>query len=261
MTQPWGLPYAALAQQMPLAGDWLNQANRLAAARQLMVQANQPLQFVPASKISAVNFEQHIYSTGQIPSRATPLFAAHDCLHDWFHAQVWLQFPRSKTQLNRLHIESLAAVTALTQSNRSAQRDRLTLFDENGVLLVVSAAPGLTSNAVQNALEQHDWPTLFVQWREHWGRSIVPLCFGHGLLQRLQAPFKAITGKAMVVAMDQAAAGNIDLAAVDLTLSQQVSRLLKHKPLPLPVMGIPFWHSANSDPLFYTDTTVFRKAS
>jgi hypothetical protein len=245
-----------------LTPSWLGDANQLAIAKQIKVASGLPLQFVAATKTSAVEFEQTIYRTGRVASRLPANGVGGDtsneCLHDWFHAQVWLRFSRSKARLNAMHIEAQSSQSSQIRQ-RSAQRDRLTLFDENGIVIALGQAhfDSPCVSAVQNAIATHQWHALFIDWRTHWHRSLVPICFGHGLLQKLQNPFKAITAKAVVVSVTDPH----DLDSIDQALSQQLDSLLQNKLPPLPVMGIPGWHPVNAAATFYTDTNVFRSAA
>ncbi len=69
-------------------------------------------------------------------------------------------------------------------------RDALTVFDENAVVL---AAPVW----LVEALQRHDWHTLFVARREEWQSARLQI-FGHALMDKLMQPRKAITGHVWV---------------------------------------------------------------
>ena len=128
-------------------------------------------------------YEAHIASTGCVPTR-------HN-LHDFFNGSMWFAFPRIKAALNA---RQSAAIDVLgVGPTRGGVRDTLTLFDENA-LLFACADPALSA-----ALRGFDWQTLLVARRDAWGSRCEVRCFGHALLEKLIAPFKACTGHAWIV--------------------------------------------------------------
>ena len=128
-------------------------------------------------------YEAHIASTGCVPTR-------HN-LHDFFNGSMWFAFPRIKAALNA---RQSAAIDVLgVGPTRGGVRDTLTLFDENA-LLFACADPALSA-----ALRGFDWQTLLVARRDAWGARCEVRCFGHALLEKLIAPFKACTGHAWIV--------------------------------------------------------------
>ncbi len=129
------------------------------------------------------SYEAHIASTGCVPTR-------HN-LHDFFNGSMWFAFPRIKAALNA---RQSAAIDVLgVGPTRGGVRDTLTLFDENA-LLFACADPVLSA-----ALRGFDWQTLLVAGRGAWGARCEVRCFGHALLEKLIAPFKACTGHAWIV--------------------------------------------------------------
>ncbi len=193
-------------------------------------------------------YEAHIASTGCVPTR-------HN-LHDFFNASMWFAFPCIKAALN---VRQSAAIDLLgVGPTRGGVRDALTLFDENA-LLFACADPGLSA-----ALRAFDWQTLFVQRRDAWGSICEVRCFGHALLEKLMAPFKACTGHAWIVDVPSAYF-KWDAAARDAWLDAAVSAALLNTDFltsrlfaPLPVLGIPGWWPDNEAPDFYDDKSVFR---
>jgi len=196
------------------------------------------VQFVPQSALPGGEaYEAFIRRTGQVPTR--------DNLHDLFNGLVWQTFPQSKSQLNCLHHEEISAngVTA----TRGPVRDAATLFDENGALL---QAP----EPLWQALLVRDWHRLFVTLRPLWQQARLTL-FGHALMEQLVNPRKNITAHVLIeqFAIDK----SIDLDQV-LTSKLSAQRLAAKPFAPLPVLGIPGWWAANTDPIFYADSKVFR---
>jgi hypothetical protein len=193
-------------------------------------------------------YEAHIASTGCVPTR-------HN-LHDFFNASVWFAFPRIKAALNA---RQSAAIDVLgVGPTRGGVRDALTLFDENA-LLFACAEPELS-----HALRGFDWSTLFVANRVAWGERCEVRCFGHALLEKLVAPFKACTGHTWIVDVP-ARYFSWPTAHRDAWLDEAVSHELSATHdlttrvfAPLPVLGIPGWWPANEVPSFYDDPAVFR---
>jgi hypothetical protein len=134
-----------------------------------------------------------------------------------------------------------------TTGPRGALRDALTLFDENGALLM---AP----RDMWESMLAHDWKTLFVTQRKRWSEVRLVL-FGHALLEKLVTPRKAIT--AHVLAMPGA---SDSIADMDVWLADAMATpAFADKPFsPLPVLGVPLWCSGNETETFYDDPLVFR---
>jgi Protein of unknown function (DUF3025) len=212
-----------------------------------------PVRFVPQSSLpSGVAYEQFIFDTQQCPTR--------DGLHDFFNALYWEQFPLTKARLNQLQAEQIVQLSSVTQ--RGAVRDALTVFDENGALLI--APPPLWE-----ALIAMDWQRLFVTLRPLWQQArLIP--FGHALLEKLVQPRKPITAH---VYLAQFAIENIAIKTINTTDTAYFYPILDAwlavdlsaekfatKPFaPLPILGVPNWWAANENPQFYDDDTVFRR--
>ena len=168
---PWLAPWSAagLALQQSLQGG-----APVSAALNAMPSA--PVRFVPQSALpEGAAYEQFIFDTGCVPTREN--------LHDFFNGLVWLHFPQTKKRLNQLQAGTLAAHGVGTV--RGPLRDALTLFDENGALLV---AP----EPLWQALAARDWQHLFIGLRPLWAEARL-LLFGHALLEKLVSPRKPIT--------------------------------------------------------------------
>src|SRR5690606_7376899 len=179
--------------------------------------------------------------TGQVPTREN--------LHDFFNGLVWLRFPHTKRRLNQLQAAEIARAGGVGPL-RGPARDGLTLFDENAAVL---QAP----DELWNALIERDWQRLFVDLRPLWAQAQLVL-FGHALLEKLVIPYKSIT--AHVYRTPVPLALGSDLTAWDGWLAGQLNaEELATKPFtPLPVLGVPGWWPANTEPDFYADATVFR---
>lgn len=214
-----------------------------------------PIRLVTAGEIPDVSYEQHIFHTGQVSTRA-------ENWHDLFNALVWSRFPRFKSAMNAMHVaeQNMAQTT-----RRGRLRDALTLLDESGAV-VVSA-----DTALLNAIAQHDWRVVFESWfsgQPAGGESSRLKLFvcGHALLEKFLQPYKAITAKALLLVVDEATFAlprEKQLAWLDDKLAGELlaGRLFSSPAdlAPLPLMGIPgWWPLGSQDEVFYADPGVFR---
>jgi hypothetical protein len=223
----------------------------LAAALGLVNHAGQPLRFVPQADLpEGTAYEEFIGATGQVPTR--------DNLHDFFNGLVWLTFPAIKRELNALQAAQIAQDGV--GKSRGPARDAATIYDENSALLVVrDDADGA---ALVDALRNHCWREAFVQRAAQFGACAQIWLFGHALMEKLVAPYKAITAHTRVVMAGddywtQDEAGR--RAWLDRAEAQRLAGdgLAKGSFTPLPVLGIPGWWPLQDD-AFYDDVTVFR---
>lgn len=255
---PWYVPYRPLLETVgehALAGRWqrcIDGLNQAAAARGLRNANGRPLRFGPAGAAGTAAYEAHIWATGEVPTRT----GDGGGWHDLFNALVWLRFPATKAQLNRLQ----AAVIAVDGigARRGRVRDAATLFDESGVLLVTDAAE------IPAALHAFDWPALFVGGRQRFVERARVLVFGHALLDKLRAPYKAACGHAWLVEAPAwpgpDTTPEASLVEVDACVAAALAGGHLHPDAfsPLPVLGVPGWCDANRAPAFYDDPRVFR---
>lgn len=215
-----------------------------AQARGVQTESGRALRFV-LSTGEHRDYEAHIFSTGEVPTRTEGTGARHDL----YNALVWLRWPLSKARLNALHVQERARGEPVC--GRGAERDAATLLDENG-LVWVGEDVGLES-----ALRDFDWPTVFAARRHELSTKVRIAVFGHALLQKLEAPFKGITAHALTLCMPV----DSPHEAVDGALATrlQAQSLSARSLCPLPVMGLPGWSADNENPCFYDDPQVFRR--
>ena len=235
---PWFDAVAGHGRAMLHAPDV--RAALTAAAERLDIRnaAGRPIRFSAAGVASDTAYEAHIGRTGEVPTR--------DNRHDFFNALVWLTFPRTKARLNALQAQAIAAEGIGAQ--RGPLRDAATLIDENAVLLVTQSAD------IVDALRRHDWHALFVEQRTAWGTRVRPVVFGHAVMEKLTAPYKAITAHALPVRL----AADASLAAIDAQVAAALDPAMTPRQLlPLPVLGIPGW-ADNDELAYYEDAAVFR---
>jgi len=251
---------------------WLNAEAR---GRRCQTAQGLPIRFIDAGERSHRLYEIAIAATGEVPTRTLGDGAWHDLLN----AMVWLHWPQSKAQLNRLHASQ-------PQGPRGPWRDRATLIDENGLIWLQTDAQLCVW------LRERRWNALLREGRARWPQAVY--AFGHALLHKLMQPFKAIT--AHVLILESAAVPGISsegfpaIPEVDRLLAKTLANAvdwstgralneadeesqassaadasdrgldakLRLKLFPLPVLGIPGWTAANADPAFYDDPVVFR---
>ncbi len=244
--RPWMPP----GDPRPAGRIDLEALNRLAAARGLHAEGGLPLRFADANEVGPAAYERVIRERGEVPTR----LAGPGMLHDWFNAMAWLAWPRTKARLNRLQSDALAACDERA-SRRGALRDAATLFDESGALFVC------TDPALVDALRRFDWRALFVEGRDRFRAAARVHLVGHGLGEKLLAPYKALCAHAWIVQappdapVDALAGDALDAAA---SAQLQPDTLRAAALCPLPLLGVPGWWPDNADPVFYDDPQVFR---
>jgi hypothetical protein len=259
-TRPWYGSVREAASRLGLPADDQDCSiipflNVQASALGLRNHAGAPLSFVPQSELpEGTAYEAFIGATGGVPTREN--------LHDFFNALVWLSFPRIKQELNALQAAQIAL--AGVGKSRGPARDAATIFDENAALLVVRDGP--EGQALVAALRQHDWPGALLERRALFGGGAEAHAelwlFGHALMEKLVAPYKAITAHTRVVL---AGAGFFSLGHAERQtwIDGQVAVQLAATGLttagftPLQVLGVPGWWP-DQDAAFYADTAVFR---
>lgn len=243
LDHPAFAPYRLLIDSLDLvrAMPTLAQLNALASACGTFQANGLPLRFVAANgRLSARDYETHILQTGQVPTRA-------ETWHDVMNALVWLRFPRFKAALNAAHGEAIGLETDTT---RGRWRDALTMLDESGIW-VMSRAPALHA-----LLAEHAWQALFWEQRHAVETTMDFVVVGHALLEKLLAPYPAITGKCLMLGTDTLNPDAVEPQAVA-ALSAIHS---PHQLAPLPVQGVPGWDAANAAATYYTNQAIFRPA-
>jgi hypothetical protein len=205
-------------------------------------------------------YEQIIFEALQVPTRSN--------WHDFFNGLIWSQFPNTKLFFNHAHVQQIKA-NGFTK-RRSPIRDRLTHFDECGLVLFT------TCDSVEPMIRSHSWQSLFVEEQNKWDTQILPVIFGHAIWEMLLEPFIGLTAKATVIHitasnMGALRASNDEKASLaqrahfykicDKLLLEhfEVTKLLEIKKpwLPLPLLGIPGWSPFAQTKAFYDDTSYF----
>ena len=211
------------------------------------------MRFVDNEMLSADGryYEEYIFATQRVPTRKNNW-------HDFFGALIWCLFPNTKALLNQLHMAEIA-LYGLKQ--RSQLRNKLTLFDECGV--VVCLEPDALAHA--DLLRTHQWQQSFVTKRQDWWQGIRPMVFGHAIYEMATAPFIGLTAKALFIEVPTGFSQWSLTAAysfIDNKLHEQIANgalLLDNQQLtPLPLLGVPGWYNDNELTSFYQNTDYFR---
>ncbi len=200
----------------------------------------------PHRRLAALAFEARIAERAEIVTRA-------GSLHDVCNALAWLLFPRTKSTLNAIHVN---AQNAPMRGARGPDRDAATLLDESGLLVA----------CVEKALLER-WQTR--AWRDaFWGiheDAVRAVVIGHGMLAKCGAPFRAITGKALVLPLAAAAlpAEPLELAkALDVAAAAYLAAIgadfAPRMLLPLPISALPGWDAERLGCCLFDDVDVFR---
>jgi hypothetical protein len=204
------------------------------------------------SNLETVYYETFIFEQKSIPTRCN--------WHDFYNGLIWLQFPQTKAYFNAQHHQQMHGFGA---KNRTAVRDRLTHFDECGLVLVTN------QSELKGEISAHDWQRVFVERKHQWHHEIKPIVFGHALWEMLMQPFIGLTAKVTVIedaqllssiehyrGVPSPASATIDDALLNHLQSTQL--IEQKKPwMPLPLLGIPHWSHAPQTDTFYANTDYF----
>lgn len=242
---------AQLAGLLPITAlDWPTVAELNQHFNPSLSGAALPVRFIDDAEFAglACYYEQAV-AQGLVPTRDANW-------HDFFGAVIWALFPQTKALLTRLHMTDINALGL----KRTPRRDRITHFDECGLVLAVTNKP-----EVQTLLQQHDWHGLFIEQRARFGTCWQPFIFGHALYEQALAPFIGLTAKCVVIEVEPEFF-NLSRAAQYAQLDPRLAiefeqTALFDQPralLPLPLLGIPGWWPANEDPAFYQNQHYFR---
>ena len=245
----------AAAKRLPVIG-WPNVEllNGIAddCGRRVVNARGQRIRFVEQVSRSARfedGFEPRAYLSGEVMVR--PLN-----WHDLFNALAWMTFPTAKAVINARHY---CALTSQPDNRRSATGDALTMFDEDG-LIVLSSDDGLL-----DLLREFRWKELLWERRDSVRDRMRFLIFGHAMYEKALRPFVGMTGKALLFSVPEKI---IRLRGCELhTEVDQLVASFTHNPgnllhgqalSPLPVLGVPGWWPQNEDGAFYDNTDYFR---
>lgn len=169
--------------------------------------------------------------------------------HDFFNALVWQAFPKSKNTLNQLHFNFQQS--RYPSKQRLAAENMLTLFDENGAIVIASDELYLT------LIREHKWQELFWQRRQELKDNLKVIVFGHSIYEKALCPYIGLTAKCLMFA-----AKDFSLSCADSMLANFLQHhkniLLPSLLSPLPILGVPGWWMQNDNEEFYANKNYFR---
>jgi hypothetical protein len=248
------MPLRAVGARLPAIG-WPDAEllNALADDSGRVVNAQgMRVRFVPLApkpKSFADHYEPRAFLKGEVQLRPLDW-------HDLFNALVWMTFPTTKAVINARHYESMSARET---GNRPPTRDALTLFDEEGIVILSSDA------SLLGLVREFRWKELFWKRREEVTQRMRFFLFGHALYCKALKPFVGMTGKAILLEVSDAFAQqplHAQVAEADRSLAAHMwdrSRMRHGRELaPLPLLGVPGWWNANDQESFYENTGYFR---
>lgn len=250
-----------LSSQQPASlADWLNVYFNRHHLKLSIHNTDKNLTFTNQNDLPhGLSYEHFIFNHQKIPTRNN--------LHDWFGACIWSAFPKSKAVLNDKHCQNLSP-----NNQRNRLRDAITVFDENGAILVVSDE--VIGHEIATALTEFNWQQCLVKNRSYWHNPNHPkssdkaqlFIFGHALLEQLITPRKPLCSHTLVIYVPPTF---FELSLqdkqifIDEFLSYQLDKILQDGVTPqyfnpLPILGVPYFWVENQNPDFYQDTFVFR---
>jgi hypothetical protein len=141
------------------------------------------------------------------------------------------------------------------ERGRSPQGDALTIFDEDGVI-VVSRNPGLN-----RLLKDFKWVEIFYESRGEVMQDMSFSIFGHALLEKAMNPYVGMTGKALILEYPVGCSA-LSTAVIDAELSQMIpnGELFSsgRNFSPLPMLGLPGGWEGNEKLEFFLNDSYFR---
>lgn len=185
-----------------------------------------------------LHYESRIAERGIVATRANNW-------HDLLNALIWLRYPALKAALNARQVAEIAKVGT---KQRTRAQCALTHFDEAGVVVC------LRDPRLLALWDAHDWHGLFWRERAAWrdGRISAEV-FGHALLEHALKPAQLLVGKALLVF------GSAGDACTEVARAIREEKLLNdpQELRPLPLSGIPGWHTDNKSERFYLEAPCF----
>lgn len=215
----------------------------------LYSQSGQKIHFVPSEQLEDEPYEQRIFNSGRVSTRA-------DNWHDLFNALVWARFPQIKVAINACHNH---AWSEQQNGKRGPLRDALTLFDECGVILFSG------NTRILQSIAERRWSDAFLH--SQFAQTVGLAVCGHAMLEKYLSPYKSMTAKALLIHVNEgfmAQPREEILSTLDSWVSGEMlnGQLLTTPPsmAPLPLAGIPGWWPADEQKMadFYGDLQVFR---
>lgn len=188
------------------------------------------------------NYEVELFENGNIATREYNW-------HDYFNLCVWVSYPRTKAAINYLHYSE---IKNKKQKNRTSLENAMTIFDENGVVVLCS------DEKLLDMTRRHEWKKLFWDYREDVKHKMHIAIIGHSLYEKFLNPYIGMTAHAVLWHVEEV---NLEKYELDARLAQELNSKIYSSPKslqPLPILGYPDWFSENKYAEFYDDTRYFR---
>ena len=174
----------------------------------------------------------------------------------FFNALIWQRYPQLKIAINEMHANDMRQ----QPDNRTPQRDALTIFDENGIVIVSS------QNSLLQDIIDFNWRKLFQYERQTWQQHCQCFVIGHALYEKFLTPYIGLTAHALLVKTDDAFFEQ-SFAKQRAQLNHCIAKAILDGDLyspqtlnPVPVLGVPEWWSEQTD-AFYANSAYFRAKS
>jgi len=247
--------YFATFSEWPALDDYQQLLDIL--PQPILTATGQPLRVVPQEgkpDCFEKRYESRINLYGEIQTRRKNW-------HDFFHVLIWLIFPRTKAVLNAIHMD-LARTRFKAGANpgqRSTRESMLTLFDEDGAVVISS------DESLLQLIRDFQWRELFWLRRAELADKLQCISFGHALYEKGLMPYLGMTANTILIKCDEAVLTQPmpqRLQWLDAMLAEQFEdgeTLQRPCDLqPFPILGMPDWHENNSRETFYENKDYFR---
>ena len=205
------------------------------------------IRFVPEGPVSADfndGYEPRIFLRNEVQTR-------DNCWHDFFNALVWHRFAKTKRAINYLHYH--LQKSRYPSKHRLPAENLLTLFDENGVV-IIARDPKLL-----DLIRAHEWHTLFWQQRAYIQEHTRVVVIGHALYEKALRPYIGMTANGLLFESTNLCSDTVDSLVAEFLLNKN-TRLRPKDLSPLPILGMPGWHAQNENESFYANKDYFRPA-
>lgn len=261
LNSPLFEPIRAVAEQFREFAQWPGLADYQqlldALPEPITLQSGKPLSIVAQDgkpHTFADHYAPRIYLTGEIQTRT-------ENWHDFFQYLTWFIFPRSKAEINALHLpRARQRIEGVGDpGRRTPLENTLSLFDEGGVVIAAS------DPALLQLIRDFQWKALFWQRRSELAGKLHCIPFGHAVYEKGLTPYIGMTANAILLDVEQ------DYFAQPLadrlkTIDEKLAvifrdglRYRQPKDLqPFPILGMPGWDSANSAESYYDNVRYFR---
>ena len=236
--------HSSIAQLTPAALTELFQANQ---------HAHLPcVQFSPQiEKMSAERYHREVCDHSRV-------YLKNGSNHDLLNALMWISLPLTRALTFRQMSWAKTLRDPHIPQKRSRLEDRLTLFDESGVVILSDREELL------QLVRQRDWITLFWHKRDEVLAHLEIWVTGHGLLEQLITPFVGLVGYGRLYRLsadEWSLSGGERQRLVDRKITEDLDQTFRRAVLELhaiPILGYPLWCEANNTRTFYDNARYFR---